>query len=269
MSWTCSRARTLMSSACFMILFCASASAAEPESQWSGLYLGIHGGWASGQIDDADLQTQARNVFGSLGANSFGTEAWFGGGQFGYNHQFRHVVLGTEFSASGGGGGQSEVCFPNAFASGTNTFTCQADLNWKASWLAKLGLAFGSNDRFVGYATGGLTIAEYAVTKNQINSLNVGPPFGIQDTTTQWSGNATFVGGTLGAGFQYAITGDLSFGVEYLHSEYASSNYTTTGTQHIVCSTFSCGAPFALSPRTATDQLSDDSVRAVLNLRLD
>lgn len=264
-----SRACALFSSACLAALLCAPAGAGEAEAQWTGLYVGVHAGSASGQIDDIDNQTQARNTF-SLGANSFESASWFGGAQFGYNHQFDHVVVGTEFSASDGGASDPEVCFPNAVLfTGTNTFTCEADLNWKGSWAARLGIAFGSEDRFLGYATGGVTMAEYNVSKFQTNSAVVGPPFGTQDTTTAWSGAATFVGGTLGAGLQYAISRDVSFGVEYAHSEYASSNYTTQGTQHIVCSTLNCGPPFALAPRTASDQLSDDAVRVVLNLRLD
>ena len=133
------------------------------------------------------------------------------------------------------------------------TYDCRAKQNWTVQWLNKLGYTFGTDHRLLAYVTGGVAASGLSIDKKY-----VGVAFG--ENATEF-GSTTFVGGVLGGGFQYAFTNSLSLGVEYLHAEYADSNFTTT------ISSPSCGGCGLPTHLTATEQFSTDTVRAVLNYK--
>lgn len=173
---------------------------------WTGLYVGVHAGWEQKDIHGGN------DIFTGFLPDSQTIDGWIGGGQFGYNHQFGRVVLGTELSGSWGNvEGSSSNCV-QGFDPG-ETFDCRAKQNWTVQWLNKLGYTFGTDHRLLAYVTGGVAASGLSIDKKY-----VGVAFG--ENATEF-GSATFVGGVLGGGFQYAFTNSLSLGVEYLHAEYA------------------------------------------------
>ena len=238
---------------------------------WTGFYVGANVGHEWGQLQGRDSMTDASNgtpgflsntgVY--LGPDSQSIDGWFGGGQVGFNYQIRHVVIGTELSASGGDIDAAGNCFSSAVLPGfgaTGTLGCKAKQDWTVNWLNKLGWAFGPEDRLLTYAIGGITATGVSINRQSTTD------FGVGSISEQWSGNQTLVGLVIGAGVQYAFGDAVTMGFEYLHSEYASANITTHGTS--TCSgPISCGPPLPPAA-SASDQLRTDAVRAVLNYKL-
>jgi opacity protein-like surface antigen len=194
-------------------------------------------------------------------------DGWIYGGQIGYNHQFGRVVVGSELSATfgdvDGSRGEQNPCFtatPNV-PSGTVTRDrrCNAEQTWSVQWLNKLGLAHG---RFMGYIMGGVAVTHVDIDRSIFFERTAGIS-NIGVTTTSWSGGTEYVGVVFGGGIQVALSDNLSLGVEYLRSQYASADTLTTGTL-----TTTVGGPFtgALSANAIND-LNADTVRAVLNYK--
>ena len=114
---------------------------------WSGFYIGAHGGWGfgSGDFDDGFVV----------------------GGQIGVNWQFNNFVLGAE---------------------GDGSFTDWGDTNAVGTARLRGGLGLG---RFLPYVTAGVAFQDF-----------------------------DDVGWTAGGGVEYAITDNVTAGVEYLHYDF-------------------------------------------------
>src|SRR5262245_14360723 len=77
---------------------------------WTGFYLGLHTGWQRTEVEGSDFTAVNTNLANFVTDNIQSTaipiqqdfDRWIFGGQFGYNHQFRNVVVGTELSATWG-----------------------------------------------------------------------------------------------------------------------------------------------------------------------
>src|SRR5262245_61958758 len=75
---------------------------------WTGFYLGLHTGWQRTELEGSDFTGNNLNVANFVTDNAFSNaiptkqdvNGWIFGGQFGYNQQFRNVVVGTELSAT-------------------------------------------------------------------------------------------------------------------------------------------------------------------------
>jgi len=83
------------------LLLCLSSTVvrADHPFSWTGLYIGAHGGWATGGWDGTltyDPGTgPLAGVFDPAG-RSITAEGWLGGGQIGFNVQSGAFVLGIE-----------------------------------------------------------------------------------------------------------------------------------------------------------------------------
>jgi outer membrane immunogenic protein len=135
--------------------------------------------------------------------------------------------------------------------------------------LQKVGLTQG---RLLGYLTGGVALTEVKFDRRWQDrvTIDVGPVNLITATNTDsWSGSAVHAGVVAGAGLQYAIANNVSFGVEYLHTQYASADSLTSGTNRVAVSVLGVPIIDARSPLRAnsTNTLDTDTVRAVLNFK--
>lgn len=167
---------------------------------WTGMYAGLHAGGAIGDLafqDSLDFAPLVEN-HGKLDASGF-----LGGLQLGLNKQFGSLVLGGELSLSGADfSGSQQGCtnvFPVPFEE-----KCTAHINWLVTALAKVGYAY---DRWLVTGSAGWTIAGADYTY-EVDA------FGVAVST-----NETLDGFTYGAGLKYALTDDVSLGVDYLHAD--------------------------------------------------
>jgi outer membrane immunogenic protein len=167
-------------------------------SNWSGFYIGVHGGYGWGNADlDDDFN------FGDNEEDFFGDSDLEGpvlGGQLGINWQFSSFVLGVEGDASWSGIDDDE----DTFSDDADDFGVNAEVDWLASVRGRAGLAF---DRFMVYGTGGVAFAEFSTDLEDASGIF---DDGDDDGETE-------VGWVAGGGVEFLVTDNVSLGAEYLH----------------------------------------------------
>ena len=147
-----------------------------PAFTWGGLYVGINGGYAYGNVGNTFLANPEGGVIG---------------GTVGYNWQMGQVVFGAEGDFDYGFTKRS-----NNFFAGSNTYK----VNWITTERLRLGYAW---DRALLYVTGGYAGVDTKATA----ALNNGANF----EQTTWRH-----GGSIGAGVEYAFTNNITAKAEYL-----------------------------------------------------
>ena len=172
-----------------------ATKAPAPAFSWTGLYLGINGGYSFGGSDWTDSVTG-----GSSG--NFGTSGFLFGGTLGANYQIGAFVFGVEAEGDW------------ADASGFGTFTatslcaggCLTHSNWLATVRGRVGYAF---DRFLAYATAGAAFG------------NVQANFFDDPVST-----TTEPGWTVGAGVEVALSANWTAKAEYLFVDLPNGSCT-------------------------------------------
>lgn len=152
---------------------------AAPIYNWSGIYIGINGGYGFGDTNWTAVPTGSFNVDGGLV-----------GGTIGANWQMGPAVFGIE--ADGDWQGISGHDSVTSLCGGI----CETKSDWVATVRGRLGYAF---DRVLLFGTGGVAFGG-------IQSGFTGGPYQ----------NNTEVGWTAGAGLEFAITDNVTAKVEYL-----------------------------------------------------
>jgi outer membrane immunogenic protein len=160
----------------------------EAAYDWSGFYLGINGGGATGNID------WNLDGFGDEGSHhvSGGTV----GGQFGYRWQMSSWVFGLEAQGNW-------ADFTGSNISPLTGLQNQTKVDSFGLFTGQIGYAW---DRALFYVNGGA-----AVTGNKYNVFTA-PGGGLLDNT-----NETRWGAAAGVGFEYAVVPNWSLGVQYDH----------------------------------------------------
>jgi outer membrane immunogenic protein len=172
--------------------------AAAPMFNWSGFYVGAHGGYMWGELTDFAAG------FG------FHPKGWFGGGQIGYNwHWTPNWVIGLEADAA-----LADVSINGPATVGGVTGTLTGKVDRFGSVRGRVGYAA---DRVLFYGTGG-----YAWGHGKGTGCFVG--ICVSD-------NHTHDGWAAGAGIEWAMAShpNLSYKIEYLHYEFESKFYGSYG----------------------------------------
>ena len=179
-----------------------------PVYNWTGIYVGLNGGYGWGSQDPLNLIT-----------NRFdGTSIGFSGGVFGGTAgaqiQSGHVVLGLEADLDWAGLKGSGTIVPT---SGSTTFAAvnaTSNIDWETTARARVGYA---QDNWLFYATGGFAILGTKATFTPALGLTCG-----SYTLVNCSGTNKQIGAALGAGVEYGITQNVSAKLEYLYISAAS-----------------------------------------------
>ena len=173
-----------------------ATKAPPPTFSWTGVYLGINGGYSFGGSDWTDGATG-----GSTG--NFGTSGFLFGGTLGANYQIGAFVFGVEadgdWTKTGG--------FGTFTATSLCAGGCLTNSNWLATARARFGYAF---DRILAYGTAGAAFGNV-----QANFSN--DP--VSSTTEP--------GWTVGAGVEVALAANWTAKAEYLFVDLANGSCTT------------------------------------------
>jgi outer membrane immunogenic protein len=170
---------------------------------WTGLYLGINGGFGTGNSNWSD---------GPVGTSgSFPISGFLVGGTLSVNYQIGEYVFGIE----GDGDwtnlhGNSGLTCGAISAVVTPPVSCQTQSQWLATVRGRVGYAF---DRILLYGTGG------AAFGNMQTGLN--PPSTFDSTVE--------AGWTVGAGLEFAFAQNWTAKVEYLFVDLPNGSCTTVG----------------------------------------
>ena len=201
---------------------------ASPVTNWTGVYLGVNGGYTFGGSKWSDSVT-------GNSSGSFGTSGFVFGGTVGANYQVGSLVFGVE-----GDGGWADA---SGFGTFTATSLCAAGCLTGDTWLAtargRVGYAF---DRYLVFATAGAAFGDIRA------NFSNGP-----------ISRATEAGWTIGAGIEVALGRNWSAKAEYLFVDLADGSCTTA------CTIANPNGP-ALVPNVAV-KFDESIVRAGVSYR--
>jgi outer membrane immunogenic protein len=183
---------------------------------WSGFYVGGHigGSWTN------EIWTNTANttLFGDLvphqGFGQHGAGV-FGGAQMGYNWQASNYVFGLEGTISGMD--NSGTLSNTVFGARDDVFTWRN--NWMATITGRAGITANNN---LFYVKGG-----YAGVSSHLAVSDIVPPAVGSGSDNHWHN-----GWTVGAGWEYGITQNWIFGLEYDYAAFETRGYqlgTTLG----------------------------------------
>jgi outer membrane immunogenic protein len=212
----------------------ARPTAAPVLFDWTGFYVGgnVGGTWFSDNASYFQPATPGRVI---------------GGGQAGANWQTGMFVLGVEADINGRHLDGNGSFFPFPDAKNQDTQTQQED--WVGTVRGRLGIVTVGKALF--YATGGLAYGAVQHSYSQVR-ISTGQNLGLSDSTVK-------AGWTVGGGNDYAVTNNVSIGVEYLYVDLGATTLSLPTT--IV----SGGTKFPFSSATFGDR--SNIVRARLNWR--
>jgi opacity protein-like surface antigen len=205
-----------------VVLFGASANAGETTSNWTGLYVGGHAGYAWGDWDGT-LATTSGPLLISNPDRTISDDGFLGGLQAGYNLQSNGVVFGIEGDISWADIDATGTV--NTDSGGPAVWSKKHDLSldYLGTLRARIGVPFG---HVLPYVTGGLawgkTEGNLAVAYYQ-NPAN--PPYGISGA----SADENHFGWTVGGGVEVALGGNWSLKAEYQHIDLGEEQYAFKG----------------------------------------
>jgi iron complex outermembrane recepter protein len=166
---------------------------------WTGIYLGINGGFTYGGSDWTDSVT-------GTSSDTFSTLGFVFGGTVGANYQIGSWVFGVETD-----GDWADASGFGTFTTTSTTSLCAGGCLTKNTWLAttrgRAGYAF---DRFLVYGTGGAA------------SGNIQANFSNDPVTT-----STRTGWAAGGGVEYALGRNWSAKAEYLFVDLGNGSCMT------------------------------------------
>jgi outer membrane immunogenic protein len=175
---------------------------------WTGFYVGVHGGVAAGDFKypvGLGLPDGNDGQFTVNGELSQDASGGFGGAQIGYNWQFNpNWVIGIEADIAASSY-QGKV---SGSIDGFGNVEAGSEVDWFGTVRARLGYA---HDNLLLYGTGGLA---YGKVKSSISGDILGS---FEESTSE-----TATGWTIGAGFEYGITQNITLKTEYLYVDLGS-----------------------------------------------
>ena len=165
-------------------------------------------------------------------------EPLLGGGQVGCNWQSGNWVFGIEGDADGQRWSSSRILGPGQVTPLIPGDVYDIRSDWQASVRGRIGYAW---DRTLLYATGGVAFTNVRAGSNFIAAG------GFPATVAFDSKN--LVGGTIGAGVEYAVTNNWTLGVEGRYTWYGRQTFNA-GT--VASFGFPPAGPFTFAPATQT-----------------
>jgi outer membrane immunogenic protein len=170
---------------------------------WTGFYIGVHGGIGGGDFDTSFVN-DAGDYAIDWSNNAFGG---FGGVQVGYNYQFApNWVAGVEADLAASG-----ISASHDERQGSFNYGLETKIDWFGTLRGRIGYAW---DNVLVYGTGG---AAYGDIKAKAYKSDE-PDNGFEVSDTQW-------GWTAGAGVEYGITPNVTLKAEYLYVDLGSIDF--------------------------------------------
>lgn len=162
---------------------------------WSGFYAGVVGSYGAAPVASRNTGTDFVSNYTATGAML--------GVTLGANTQYDSFVLGVEGDLQWAGLKSSSPCAEQP------AMTCTGEMNWMGTLRLRGGYAL---DQALIYATGGLAVAGATMS-------NTPPNPGATGTFS-----STFVGWTVGAGVEFALSDTMSVKAEYAYADLGVRN---------------------------------------------
>lgn len=195
-----------------------------PLFTWSGFYVGLNAGYHFQDNSASTVGTPGFVALGALVPRSLGVgkDGFIGGGQIGYNQQFGALVAGVEADIQWVDNERRGTAFTSAVpVGGLGFLTTSATSRTEYLGTLRARLGFVPMDRALLYVTGGLA---YGNPRNEVGVVGSGAGLPL------WAGssNSTRAGWTVGGGFEYAFTNNITAKLEYLYYDLGRRTVTAT-----------------------------------------
>lgn len=174
---------------------------------WTGFYLGGHGGGA--RVEDRATAVSTNPLIISSTINSVTSNSALGGGQVGFNYQVGIAVVGVEADASWTRTTESTGVQPLGPGGLVNT---TRNISWLGTATARVGVAW---DNVLLYAKPGVAGMNARYTSD-ILEAGVSKRQGVSDRRIGW---------TAGGGIEVGFYGGWSGKVEYAYLDFGTSGY--------------------------------------------
>jgi outer membrane immunogenic protein len=190
----------------------APVSPISPAFNWTGLHIGVSGGWGFNAGDPAYAYINVPAQIVPLLPKSANLDADGGivGGTLGYDKQFGQFLLGVEGDMSwtdfGGDATHIRPSIPNIGLPSLK-FASDYQMDWLSTVRGRAGITF---DQWMLYGTGGLAIADVSMR----SSVTVAPP---ANGHLIGSDDKTKTGWTAGGGAAFALTDHVTLKAEGLY----------------------------------------------------
>ncbi len=176
---------------------------------WSGFYIGAHGGYGSGRVRWADveaLDTSPDDDTTDGEGPQHRVSGAVAGGHIGFQRQWNNIVLGVEFS-----GAWSGMKANSLSTEGVMDDQLETKIGSILQLVARLGIAQGM---WHGYVKGGWAGAHVKINLVDANDA-------INTTSKQWHH-----GFVVGTGLEYALAPNWIAGVDYSFIGLQDKNHT-------------------------------------------
>jgi outer membrane immunogenic protein len=198
---------------------------------WTGIYIGgnVGGGW----MNDTVTATTTTVLQPAGTQTKLAPMGVLGGAQAGVNIEFSPVVLGVEGTWLATNLSGSRITPSPPPGSGISEASTSA-APWIVTAAARIGIA--ANDLLF-YAKGGAAWMRVDYTEQPFSAGGFNTTQTFSDTRTGW---------TVGGGFEFGMTENLSIKVEYDYLGFGTKTYTFTNLSY---STTSPAVPIAVGPQ--------------------
>lgn len=186
-------------------------SAGSSRHDWTGLYVGVHGGGSWGTTNwksaDGPLEAASTSTFAGTGT----MDGMIGGGQIGYNYQFGRIVAGVETDFSFGNLDGFAKCATSEAPA--DSFTCHSSIDMLGTATGRLGVTW---DNLLIYTRAGLAWAreKHDAYRQGVNNV--------------YEGSTTRLGYAFGLGLEYAFSPAWSGRVEYRYLDFGTDTIALT-----------------------------------------
>lgn len=230
---------------------------------WTGFYVGLNAGgaWSETSIGTGfsctgvcPFTAASNNFIGAANSGSVSAKGFIGGIQAGYNLQSGNLVWGAEVDFNLLNASLSRSV--TGITPGGSPFASSTGLesDWLMTARARLGITLSPT--LLAYVTGGLAVADMAVT----NSFTTTFGGGFNEIRGGSSNSSTKLGWTVGGGLELALNRNWSIKGEYLYVDLGSTSTSATVNQVPV-------AGFANSTMSTSADLTLHIARAGINYR--
>ena len=194
---------------------------------WTGIYVGASAGVTELQSRFTDLNNFGYNgeesEYANFATTTYEVPAFIGGGQVGYNYQWRDLVLGIEADFSGLGGAINHNDLQQADSNGFEStgIDQRAKVDFLGTLRARAGISILENRGLIYVTAGGA----YAHGKWDSTSFD-GSNFAT------WRTDDWRYGYTAGMGLEYALNCNWSVRAEGLYTVLSSKNENIASTNN-------------------------------------
>ena len=179
-----------------------------PVYNWTGIYVGLNGGYGWGNQDPLNIITNR------FDGESLGFSGGVFGGTAGAQIQSGHVVIGFEADIDWANMKGSGTFVPSiGGVPGPAAITASTNIDWESTARVRVGYA---NQNWLFYGTGGMAILGAKTSLTTTGGATCANLF------ASCTGFSKQIGAALGAGVEYGITPDVSAKLEYLYITAAS-----------------------------------------------